>query len=105
MATKRKPGSLTAVELAAIDLTISALQASGQSIDKVATDDNPRQQMAEAMADHFAAMHSGIVKLNEHDREILAQIKQLAGQLRSRTSLRQLVNLRGSVLQGKSQSR
>ena len=74
---------LTATELAAIDLTITALQTSGHSIDKSVVDDNPRQQMAEAMADHF---FHGSSPLNEHDREIVSQIKQLASQLQSRTS-------------------
>jgi len=83
------------VELAAIDLTITALQAAGRKIDDVAKDDNPRQQMAEAWAD----AHHPTVELTERDREIVAQIKVLAGKLSSRTSLPELLKARGKIVQ------
>jgi hypothetical protein len=88
---------LTALELSAIDLTITALQAAGRTIHEKGKDDNPRQQMAEAWAD----AHHPFVELTEHDREILSQIKALAGQLRSRTSLPDLVDARGKVAQNR----
>lgn len=94
---KRRTGSLTFVELAGIDLTITALQAAGQTINDSATTDNPREQMAEAMAD----LHHPFIELPERDREIVAQIKKLASQLSSRTSLAQLLNVRGKIVQGK----
>lgn len=83
-------------ELAAIDHTISALQIAGHRIGGASKDDNPRQQMAEAMAD----AHHPNVDLSEHDREIIGQIKKLAGQLKSRTSLTDLLEARGKILQG-----
>ncbi len=89
-------GRLTHRELSAIDLTITALQSSGHTIADAAKDDNPREQMAEAMAD----AHHPAVELTEHDREILARIKDLAGQLSSRTSLPDLLAARGKLVQG-----
>lgn len=93
---QKKKSRLTHVELAAIDATITALQATGHKIDVVAKDDNPREQMAMAMAD----AHHPFVELTEHDREIIAQIRTLARQLSSRTSLPDLVNARGQIVQG-----
>lgn len=93
---QEKKSRLMPVELAAIDLTITALQAAGRKIDDVAKDDNPRQQMAEAWAD----AHHPTVELTERDREIIAQIKVLAGKLSSRTSLPELLKARGKIVQG-----
>jgi hypothetical protein len=92
-----KKSRLAHVELAAIDLTITALQAAGHKIGDVSKDDNPREQMAEAWAD----AHHPFTELSERDREILAQIKVLAGQLSSRTSLQELLNTRGKIVQGR----
>lgn len=83
-------------ELAAIDLSITMLQTAGFSITDVTRDDNPRQQMAEAMVD----VHHPFTDLNEHDREIINQIKVLAGQLSIRTSLPELLEARGKIVQG-----
>jgi hypothetical protein len=69
-------GRLTALELAAIDLTITALQAAGHSINDVTKDDDPRQQQAAAVMD----AHHPLVELTERDREIIRQIKELSGQ-------------------------
>jgi hypothetical protein len=93
---KGKKSRLTHVELAAIDLTITALQAAGHKIDEVTKDDNPREQMAAAWAD----AHHPFTELTERDREIIAQIKVLAGRLSSRTSLPELLNARGKIVQG-----
>lgn len=92
---KNNPDSLTPVELAAIDLTITALQAHGHTIDDIAKNDNPREMMAEAWAD----AHHPLIELNERDLAIIAQIKELAGQLGSRTSLRDLTVARGKIVQ------
>jgi len=83
-------------ELAAIDHTITALQMAGHKIGGASKDDNPRQQMAEAWLD----AHHPMVDLNEHDREIIGQIKRLAGQLSSRTSLTELLEVRAKIVQG-----
>jgi hypothetical protein len=86
---------LAAVELAAIDLTITALQAAGHKIGDRSKDDNPRQQQAEGWAD----AHHPFVELSDRDREILAQIKSLAGQLSSRTTLTDLLEARAKIVQ------
>jgi len=83
-------------ELAAIDHSIAALEIAGHKVGDVAKDDNPRQQMAEAWLD----AHHPLANLNEHDREIVGQIKRLAGQLSSRTSLTELLDARGKIVQG-----
>jgi hypothetical protein len=84
-----EPRALAHVELAAIDPTISAMQAAGVRVGDVGRDDNPRQQMADAWAD----AHHPFVDLTEHDREILGQIKRLAAQLQSRVTLQKLVDV------------
>ena len=48
MQDSKPAGRLTALELAAIDLTITALQAAGHSINDVTKDDDPRQQQHHA---------------------------------------------------------
>ena len=86
------------VELAAIDLTITAMQASGLRVGQDLTkDDNPRQQMAEAWAD----AHHPFVDLTGRDREIVEEIKRLAGQLESRVTLQKLIDARAQVVQSK----
>jgi hypothetical protein len=91
-------GKLTAVELAAIDLTITVLQAAGHSINELSKDDNPR----EAMQDAVIMAHQGIVELTERDREIISQIKDLAGQLSSRVTLSGLLEARAKVIRGQT---
>jgi hypothetical protein len=93
---RRRKGQLGHLELAAIDLTITALEGAGHTIHDTARDDNPREQMAEAWAD----AHHPLIDLDEHDREIITQIKDLAGQLSSRTSLPELLEARGKIVQG-----
>ena len=85
------------LELAAIDLTITALQAAGHTLEDAAKSDNPREMWAEGWAD----AHHPFVELTERDREIIAQIKELAGQLSSRTSLPELIQARGQILRGR----
>ena len=94
--SEAKGRRLGPLELAAIDHTITALQIAGHHVGGASKDDNPRQQMAEAWAD---AHHINVV-LTDHDREIISQIKKLAGQLSSRTSLTELIEARGKILQG-----
>jgi hypothetical protein len=91
-----KKSRLTHLELAALDLTITAMQAAGNTVSDVAKDDNPREQWAEAWAD----AHRPFIELSERDLEIIKQIKVLASQLSSRTSLPELINARGKVVQG-----
>ena len=85
------------VELAAIDLTITAMQASGLRVGDLTKDDNPRQHWADAWAD----AHHPFVQLNERDREIIQQIKRLAGQLESRVTLQKLIEGRAQIIQSK----
>jgi hypothetical protein len=92
------PRMLGSVELSALDLTITAMQAAGTRLGDASKDDNPRQQMAEAWAD----AHHPFVDLTEHDGEIIRQIKELAGQLESRTSLSGLIEARGRIIQGET---
>jgi hypothetical protein len=95
MQTKVKDETmLSHLELATIDLTITALQIAGHNIDDRAKDDNPRQQMAEGWAD----AHHPLIELTERDREIIKQIKLLAGQLSGRTTLPELLTARGEIL-------
>jgi hypothetical protein len=92
----QKKSRLGHLELAAIDLTITALEAAGYTIHDVAKDDNPREQMAQAWAD----AHHPLTELTDRDREIINQIKELAGQLSSRTTLPELLEARGKIVQG-----
>jgi hypothetical protein len=96
---KHDKSRLTHVELAAIDLTITALQAAGHKIDELVKDDSPHEAFAMAHADAIGR-HHGMIELTERDREIIAQIKVLASQLSSRTSLPQLLATRGQIVQG-----
>lgn len=92
-----KKSGLTHLELAALDLTITAMQAAGKTINDTVSNDNPREQWAEAWAD----AHRPFVELTENDQKIIKQMKVLAGQLSSRTSLPELINARGKVVQGR----
>jgi hypothetical protein len=91
---KAPSGRLTAVELASIDFAITVLQAAGHSINDVAKDDNPRQQQAEAWMD----AHHPLAELTDRDREIIRQIKDLAGQLSPRISLPGLLEAREKII-------
>ena len=93
----RSQSQLGYLELAAIDLTITALQRAGHTIDEVSASGNPHEIMAEAVAD----AHHPFVELNDRDREIIAEIKDLASQLSIRTSLPELLAARGKLVQGR----
>ncbi len=93
---REKKSRLAYLELAAIDLTITAMERAGKKVGDVSKDDNPREQQAEAVA----AMHQPFVELSERDREIVAKIRDLASQLSSRTSLQELLIARGKIVQG-----
>ena len=93
---KPRKSRLEHVELAAIDLTITALEAAGHTIHDAESSGNPHEIMAEAWAD----AHHPMVELNEHDREIINQIKDLASQLSIRTSLPELLEARAKIVQG-----
>jgi hypothetical protein len=84
------------LELAAIDLSITALELGGYASDDRSTSGNPHEIMAQAVAD----LHHPQVELNERDQEIIAQIKELAGQLSVRTSLPELLEARGKIVNG-----
>ena len=96
---RTKKARLSHLELAAIDFSITVLQASGHTLGDRAKSDNPREQAADGWVD----VHHPLVELNEHDREIIRQIKSLASQLQSRISLAQLIEARGKLLQGQSE--
>ncbi|MBV1855728.1 hypothetical protein [Catellatospora tritici] len=91
-----KNGRLWPSELAALDLTITGMQSVGTRVGDVHKDDDPRMQMATAVAD----AHHPFVDLTENDREIIQQIKELAGRLESRTTLSALVEARGQIVAG-----
>jgi len=95
---EKSQGRLRFLELAAIDLSITALEAAGYSSDpsSSSTSGNPHEIMADAMAD----LHHPFVELNERDQEIIGQIKELASQLSVRTSLPELLEARGKIIQG-----
>jgi hypothetical protein len=92
----RNQSGLGFLELQAIDLTITALQRAGHTIDEISASGNPHEIMAEAVAD----AHHPFVELNDRDREIIAQIKDLAGQLSVRASLPELLAARARLVQG-----
>ncbi|MGV9711612.1 hypothetical protein ACWDTI_13220 [Gordonia sp. NPDC003424] len=93
----KKRSALTTRELAALDLSITVMQQAGHTLDdQVASSNNPHEMMAEAWAD----LHHPLVDISERDREIIAQIKELAGQLSSETTLADLVEARGRIISG-----
>jgi hypothetical protein len=96
MRSGEQKGRLGALELAAIDLTITAMEAAGHTIDSAAGSGNPHEIMCEAVVD----AHHPFVELTDRDREILAQIKDLAGQLSVRTSLPELLAARSQIVRG-----
>jgi len=93
---KPRKSRLEHVELAAIDLTITALEAAGHTIHDAESSGNPHEIMAEAQM----AAHKPYTDLSDHDREIIDQIKDLASQLSIRTSLPELLEARARIVQG-----
>jgi hypothetical protein len=91
-----KKSKLAYLELAAIDLTITAMERAGKKVGDVSTDDNPREQWAEAFGD----AHHPFIELSERDREIVGKIRVLASQLSSHTSLQELLIARSKIVQG-----
>ena len=96
MATGSDRTRLAARDLAAIDLTITSLMQAGYPLDRASGSGNPYEIMAEAVAD----AHHPLVELNDRDREIIAQIKDLASQLSVRTSLPELLAARKQLVSG-----
>lgn len=97
--------ALTTVELAAIDLAITAKQAAGFKLGRIAEDDDddPQAQQAEGRAEAFHAAweerHGGL-EARLDDKVVLRQIVDLSAQLSERASLATLVALRGEVMSG-----
>jgi hypothetical protein len=94
---------LTPVELASLDLMITAAQVKGVRLDDVLSDDDEEQ--AQAQADRVMAMwdarHGGI-EFSDHDREVLTQIRELAATLETKVTLGQLVELRAEAMRNAS---
>lgn len=91
-------GALSPLQLASLDLMITSAQSRGLSFDDVLEDDN---EQAEAQAERVEAMwearHGGL-EISDHDREVLARIRELASTLESGVTLGQLVEMRGQAL-------
>jgi uncharacterized cupin superfamily protein len=90
--------ALGPVELAHLDALITAAQARGLGPDDRVT---KTQDQADAQMDIHEAMwearHGGL-ELSEQDREVVAQIRQLAGRLEIAPTLGQLIELRAEAV-------
>ena len=85
---------LSAVELASLDLMITAAQQRGLSVaDKVAK----TVDQADVHAAHAEAHAKGI-DLSAHDRRIVEQIRELASQLEAAPTLGELIEARAAVV-------
>jgi hypothetical protein len=88
---RMKDKSLTASQLARIDLMITLAQEKGFEVD----------QVFKTHTDETAGLmdaHHPLFDLSEHDREIITQIRELASQLEQSTSLSDLLALRGQAV-------
>lgn len=96
----KRDASLSAVELASLDLFITVAQSRGLGMDDRL--DNTQEQ-AEAQADRVEAMwearHGGLT-FSDHDREVLGQIRELASTIENSPTLGQLIELRAEALRG-----
>jgi hypothetical protein len=85
---------LTALELASLDLLITAAQQRGLSVsDRVAK----TVDQADVHAAHAEAHAKGI-ELSAHDRRIFQQIRELASQLETAPTLGELLDARAAVV-------
>lgn len=92
-------GSLTPLQLASLDLMITAAQSRSLSLEDVVSDDDQAQAQAQRVAGMWEARHGGL-EFSHHDREVLSRIRELASTLESQVTLGQLVEMRGQALSG-----
>jgi hypothetical protein len=92
----RSNRSLSARELASLDLMITAAQQRGLSWDDIASDDDEAEAQAERVEAMWEARHGGI-EFSDHDRVVLEQIRSLARSLESKVTLAQLLDLRAEA--------
>lgn len=94
---KGKSG-LSHVELLALDLLIAVAQERGRSLtDRVSNAEEQAEAQAEAAEARWEARHGGML-ISEHDKEIVAQMKDLARKMESAPTLNQLIEMRGEAL-------
>ncbi|MET0842936.1 MAG: hypothetical protein ABWY23_03755 [Mycetocola sp.] len=94
--------SLTPKELASLDLMITAAQQRGVGLDSIASDDDEAEAHADRAEAMWEARHGGI-EFSDRDREVLAQIRDLAGSLETRVTLGQLIELRAEAVRNLSE--
>ncbi len=88
--------SLTASQLAALDLMITRAEEKGLKL----TDDV--YYVAESDTVGLADVHGGLFALSEHDRRIITQMHELARQLEHSVSLGDLMNARAEAVRSLS---
>ncbi len=92
--------SLSAAELASLDLLITVAQQRGRGLDEVIV---KHEEQAQAMADVHVAMwearHGGL-EMSGHDLAVIAQIRELASTIEFAPTLGQLLDLRGQFVNG-----
>lgn len=93
--------SLTPRELASLDLMITAAQQRGVALDGIASDDDEAEAHADKAEAMWEARHGGI-EFSDHDREVLAQIRDLARSLETQVTLGQLIELRAEAVRNLS---
>ena len=93
--------SLTPMELASLDLMITAAQQRGVAMGGIASDDDEAEAQADRVEGMWEARHGGI-EFSHHDREVLAQIRDLASSLETRVTLGQLIELRAEAVRNLS---
>jgi hypothetical protein len=88
--------SLTASQLAALDLMITRAQEKGANMtDKI-------YYVAESDTVGLIGLHGGLFEFSEHDQPIVAEIRRLARQLEHSVSLGDLINARAEAVRSLS---
>jgi hypothetical protein len=89
--------SFTMVELMSLDMLITVAQKRGRSLDdRLSSTEEQAEAMAEVHEAMWEARHGGL-ELSDKDREIFAQIRELANSLEIAPTLGELVELRGQA--------
>jgi hypothetical protein len=91
--------SLTLDQLTLIDTLITRAQGSGFKVD-----DLFKTSITEAQAEATPDAHHPLFDFSVHDRRILQQMKELAGQLEHTTSVSQLMELRAQAVKALSRT-
>lgn len=90
--------SLSAGELATLDLMITAAQQRGIGLHEVADDNEDLAEAQMAMVEaRWEARHGGML-YSEHDREVLGRIRELAATLETHQTLGELIELRAEAV-------